>query len=96
MRTGQLALGMHNVLQELGEWLSAVPRRGLEVPLRITCCPFPSKMSAELKTQQPWLFECHTSTPPAISVITTSEGSCQYGCDLTARVGQRKLRQGIF
>lgn len=60
MRASQLALGMCNVLQGLGEWLSAMLGRGPEVPLRITCCPFPSKIYAELRTQTEAIwFACH-------------------------------------
>lgn len=73
-----------------------MPERGPEAPLRITRCPFPPKTYAELRAQRLSglnATETPASIPPAISIITTSEGGCQYGGDLNVIVGQGKLRQ---
>lgn len=82
----------------LGEWLSAMSGRGPEVPPGKICCPFPSNMYAELRTQRPTGLNATgmiASTLPVILIITPSEGGCQDGCDLTVRVGQGKLRQSM-
>lgn len=80
-----------------GEWLSAMPGRGPEVPPGKICCPFPSDVYAELRTRRPTGLNATgmiASTLPVILIITPSEGGCQDGCDLTVRAGQGKLRQG--